>query len=322
MTYVSVREKISPYIRQTPLVHSMRLSERFKANVYLKMEHLQRGGSIKIRGGYSKILSDTSNKHFVTASSGNHGISFSMAARSLGCTVDVFVPVTTSRIKRSTITDFGAHLILSGNSWDQANEAAQEHAKKSGGTYVHPFDDDNVIAGYSTAGEEVAAELDQIDVMLCSIGGGGIISGMTKAVKHFNTAARVYGVETYGAHSMRLSMEAGFPTTINELTSAAKSLGIKTPPQKMFDFIRKNISGLAMVSDQDAQKARQGFWNERQEVIELAASCSLAALENGLIPDIEDKNVVVLICGGTDSRDNLDKEFIPVDVQTPFYTLG
>jgi len=294
-------------------------------DLYLKLENLQHTNSFKARGALNKLLTlnDEQRKNGVIAcSAGNHAQGVAYHANRLGIPATIVMPVGTPFNKVQKTEDFGAKVVLHGKDFDSSIGETMRLAEENNYTFVHPFDDDNVIAGYSTAGEEVAAELDQIDVLLCSIGGGGIISGMSKAVKHFNGAARVYGVETYGAHSMRLSMEAGSPTTINEITSAAKSLGIKTPPQKTFNYVRQNISGLAMVSDKDAQEARRMFWNERQEVIELAASCNLAALENGLIPDIEGKNVVVLMCGGTDSRDNLDKEFLQVNIAEPFYALG
>ena len=311
-------EQMRPYITQTPLLLSQRLSDRFNANVYLKMENRQVGGSIKARGGFAKILSQPDQKYYTTASSGNHGISFSMASQALGCSVDIFVPTQTSPLKIKKIKDCGANLILKGRSWDEANDACMQHAETSGAEYVNSFNDDCINEGYSTAAHEVVTVLPKIDVFLCSIGGGSIITGMSRLVKKFNPNARIYGVETYGAHSMRLSMEAGHPVSLPEITSAATSLGIKKPSQKMFDGVRQFVDGLAVVSDHDAHKVQKDFWNENHEIIELAASCNIAALKNGLVPDVEGKNVVVLICGGNDFEESLEKTYPNTKINEPF----
>ena len=318
----SLAKQLSPFISQTPLILSQRLSDRYNANVYLKMENRQVGGSIKARGGFAKILSQQDQKYYTTASSGNHGISFSMAAQALGCSVDVFVPIKTSPLKVQKIKDFGANLIITGRSWDEANESCLRHSEVSGATYVNSFEDDSISEGYSTAALEIVTTLPQIDVFLCSIGGGSIITGMGRFLKAFNPQAKIYGVETFGAHSMNLSMEAGHPVTLSEITSTATSLGIKKPSEKMFHGVKKFVDGLAVVSDRDAHEVQKYFWDETYEMIELAASCNISALENGLIPDVSGKNLVLLICGGNDFEENLSKNYERVFINKPYLQIS
>lgn len=198
----SLKDLLSPYLARTPLVRCEYLSKALGANIHLKMENLQKGGSIKGRGGYARILLNGFPAAYVTASSGNHGISLSMAAKELKAGATIFVPDTAPAFKIQKIKDHGAAVCVAGDSWDHSNEIAQAYAKRNGHVYVHPFEDPMVAQGYATAAEEILEDLDKPDVFLCSIGGGGIISGMGRHLRTHSAHTKIYGVETYGAHSM------------------------------------------------------------------------------------------------------------------------
>jgi len=294
-------ETIAPYVVRTPLVKSIELSKSLDCELYYKYEHLQTAGSVKARGAFLKLLSAGDGEMpegFVTASSGNHGLSLALAAKQAGAKFKLFMPETTPPSKIEKVKAVGVDLVLGGTSWDDANDAALAHAKTSGFKYVHAFDDDTLVLGHSTAALECLQDQPHFDVAICSIGGGGIAKGFLGYLKSRLPDVRCYGVETYGAESMLTSFQHDKIMTLPAITSKASGIGVRAPVKSTFDFARQNLEGLVAVSDHASALAQRAILDGDKQLVELAASCCIAALQAGKIPDIKGKKVLVLLCGG------------------------
>ncbi len=293
-------ERIRPYLRPTPLVRSAYYSARIGANVYFKLEMLQPTHAFKVRGAFNALLAlpdDERARGVVAASGGNHGLGVTLAATTLGVPAEIYLPVTTPAYKQETIRELGGTVTLIGDAWDESNVAALAAAADSGRPYIHPFDNPQVMAGQATIFGELCAQLDPVDVVIASIGGGGLISGLLSANQHAGGQARIYGVETSGADSMAQSVRAGQIVELPAITSICGSLGARKTEPRQFDIVRQYAEAVAVVSDRDAVAALLEVLDHEKLLVEPATACSLAALLDGQIPVQGGENVVVIICG-------------------------
>jgi len=303
-------EVIAPYIVKTPLLKSRDLSKKLGCELYFKYEHLQVAGSVKARGSFLKIFSaERANpKGYVTASSGNHGLSIALASQKAGVKLKLFMPETTPESKIQKVKALGVDLGITGTSWDDANDAAFAYGKETGAEFIHAFADPTIILGHSTAALECLQDMPSVDIAICSIGGGGIAHGFLGYLKGKLPNLRCYGVETYGAESMLTSFQHNRVMTIPEITSKASAIGVRAPVDETFNFAKKNLNGLVAVSDHAAAVAQTTILNYDKQLVELAASCCVAALQAEKIPDIQGKKVLVLLCGGNTTVSELGLE--------------
>jgi threonine dehydratase len=300
--------RISTFLAPTPLVRSSFYSNQTGAEIFLKLETLQPTHSFKVRGAFNAILAipEAQRKRgVVTASGGNHGMGVALAAANQGVPATIYLPVHTPQIKVETIHQLGADVILFGNVWDEANREAMAIAAREGKNYIHPFDNPYVMAGQSTIVSELMRQLPTIDLIVASIGGGGLISGLLSAAKHFTPATRVVGVETIGADCMYQSRKAGRIIELPAITSVAESLGAKKTEPTQFDIVMENISDLVEVSDEAAIQALLEIIREEKILVEPAASCCLAALRSREIPFKAGEKVVVVVCGANVAMDQV-----------------
>lgn len=290
--------KTSKFLRRTPLWHSAYFSEKYRCNVHLKYEHLQHTGSFKPRGVFSKI-STLSPKQLerglCTASAGNCGMAVSYAANQCGASAHVYLPSNTPAYKVEKIKQLGGQTYMYGEVWDDANAYATNIAEQEGLTYIHAFDDEDMIQGHATIALEIVEDLPNIDVAICSIGGGGLISGVAKFFKRLDGHIRTIGVETIGTDSMYQSIEADKIISLDGISSIAEGLGATTVVPRTFEYTKKYVDELFTVTDEDAMQALAEILQEEKQLVEPAASCCVAALEK--IPDIEGKNVAIVLCG-------------------------
>jgi len=296
------------YARVTPLIRSEYYSQKFGANVFLKLETLQHTGSFKLRGALAKALSlpkKDLSRGFIAASAGNHGLGVCFAARTFSTHAKIFLPQTTPDFKIRKIVELGGEPVVIGADWDASNEAALKEAQKSKATYFHPFDDEAVMQGQATIAHEFFSALPQTDVILCSVGGGGLISGLARYTKSVRPSARLFGVETSGADSMARSLAAGKLQTLTEATSVAESICVRRPADSAFNYVRALVEDVAVVDDAEALHAQTDLLQQEKLLTEPAASCCIAALEKGLIPKIRGKNVVIVLCGANYPMDKL-----------------
>lgn len=304
----SARERIRPYLDPTPLVHSGYFSSRIGANVHFKLETLQPTHSFKVRGAFNALCQLDARQRgrgVVTASGGNHGLAVAYAARTLNISACVYLPESATEAKLAPLRRLGPEIVIHGKAWDDANALALGVASESGRTYVHPFDDLQVMSGQGTIGLEIAEQLPATDLVVTSIGGGGLISGIASAARHFLPRARVAGVETEGADSMYRSVRAGKIVELPAITSIAETLGARRTGKTQFDIVSREVSELAVVPDAAAIDALLELLQEEKLLVEPATSCSLAALLTGKIRVRPGENVVVVLCGANVSLDKV-----------------
>lgn len=293
--------RIADYSPPTPMIKSAYFSEKLNTNIYFKLEMLNPTHSFKTRGASNAILSLSDEQRqngVITASGGNHGLGVAYVASKLNIPAYVYLPKNTPPSKIKSFEVSGANITLVGRVWDEANQAALVRAEEDNITYIHPFDDLNVMAGQATVGMEVLSQLNRVDALVASVGGGGLIAGITSAFAHNNANTRIYGVETIGADSMAQSYHKGEIVTLDAITSIANTLGSKAPGARHFEIVKKYVHDVVTVTDAQAVETLWEILNNEKLLVEPATSCSLAAVINGKVDYEPDDNIVIIICGG------------------------
>ena len=292
--------RLRPYLPATPLVRAESFSRKLASNVLFKLETLQPTHSFKVRGAFNALLqlSDEQRKRgVVTASGGNHGLAIAYAARVLGIPATVYLPQSATEAKLGAIRQLGPRLIIHGAAWDEANLLATRVASETGQVYVHPFDNEAVMAGQGSIVQEILQQIPAPDCIVTSVGGGGLISGILSATRHFSPATRVVGVETVGADSMFQSWKAGRIVTLPAITSIAETLGARKTESTQFQIVCEHVSDLVTVSDESAVRALLEILENEKLLTEPATSCAVAALTEGKIGIKPDETVIIVLCG-------------------------
>jgi threonine dehydratase len=302
----TARERISPCVRRTPLVASATLSEMLGTNVYAKLELLQKTGSFKVRGAFNKarcLPAGAGKKGMVAVSGGNHGQAVAYVARTLGMKSLVIMPEGTPTNYVEATRGYGAEVRFAANAQVAFEQVAD--FEKKGWSFVHPFDDEDVMAGQGTLALEILEDVPQLTDVIVSVGGGGLATGVATALKSINPAIRIWGVETKGADCMSRSLAAGRIVTLEKITSVARTLGAPAPSKSTYAGVRKLLEGVTVVTDAEAMKALR-FLLERLKVLtEPAASCTLAAAEQLKKNFSPDHHVALVLCGGNMAVDAL-----------------
>jgi threonine dehydratase len=306
----SAQARIAPFVRRTPLIRSESLSERFGSNFYLKLELFQRTGAFKVRGAFNKILSviengDGLSRGVLAVSGGNHGQAVAYAAQTLGLKALLLMPEYTPQNYLDAARRYGADVVLSRNMVDAFNHAPAYEAE--GWTLVHPYDDPEIISGQGTVGLEILEDVPGATDIFVSIGGGGLATGLATAVKSQNPDARVWGVETEGADVMSRAWQAGRVVEIEKMTSLAKTLGAPSVCERTLAATQTLLESVTVVSDREAFAELEYLLDREKIVTELAASCTLAAAERMRGRFTKDQHVVLVMCGGNMSLNELIK---------------
>ncbi len=286
--------------KYTPLESSKSFSEMAQAKVYLKLENLQSTGAFKIRGAYNKIFNlnpEEKKQGVICSSAGNHAQGVAYSAEKLKIPSTVYMPFFTPPLKVIATKSYGAKVKLSGNIYDEAYQAALEEAKTTGATFVHPFNDKDVIAGQGTIGLEIYEQLQDLDYAFIPVGGGGLISGIAIALKHLCPKIKIIGVEAKGAPAMKLSLEAGHLVTLTDVTTIADGIAVKTAGDLTFPLIQKYVDQIVTVSDDETAFALYLLLQRAKMLSEPAGAIALAAVINEKIPEIKGKKVLALISG-------------------------
>jgi threonine dehydratase len=295
---------ISGVASRTPLVESPVLSKKAGRDVYLKLECFQPIRVFKIRGAYNKILRVKEGR-VVAASSGNHGIAVSYSSHLLGKKATVVVPETAVREKVETILNYGADVVKAGRLSGEREAKARKIAEVTGSAFVHPFNDPDVIAGQGTCGLEISEQLDQFDSVLVPVGGGGLISGISIALKAVRPRVRVFGVEPSGAPKLSAALKARRAVTVPSPSSIADGLIPSALGELTYRACSMNVEGSFMVSESEILDATRAMVNEERIIAEPSGATALAPLLSrvkGL-----GRRVVVVISGGNISHDLLVK---------------
>ncbi len=300
------KERITPYIRKTPLFRSYYLSLISGGDVYLKVESLQLTGSFKLRGAFNKLLNLTKEEvknGIITASSGNHAQAIGISSEKLGISAKIVVPTNTPKNKLDKIRKFNVELVLLGDNYDESEQIALELAEKESRTWISPYNDELVIAGQGTIVPEIYEELQEVDSILVPIGGGGLISGIAIAAKNVYPNSKVIGIQTEACPTMYESIKAGKIIDIEMFDSIADGVwgGIEKD-SITFDITRDFVDEIIVVKEETIKKAISVIWKNEEFVTEASGAMAITPILDN--PEkFKDKVVVCVISGG-----NIDKE--------------
>ena len=284
--------------RKTDLIKATKLSDH--CELYLKTENLQETGSFKLRGAYYKIsqLSEEEKQHGILAcSAGNHAQGVAMAATQSGIKSLICMPDGAPISKVEATKQLGAEVRLVKGAYDDAYATALQLQEETGATFIHPFDDDEVIAGQGTIGLEILDQLESPDAVVVPIGGGGLISGVAYAIKHLNPKVKVYGVQAAGSASMIASQQEGAPITLDQADTFADGIAVKHPGDTTFSLVEQYVDDIATVSEDEIATAILAMIEKQKLIAEGAGAVSVAAAMFHKLPIIG-KKVVCLVSGG------------------------
>lgn len=303
--------------RKTDLIQAPVLSKGFQ--MYLKTENLQLTGSFKLRGAYYKIsqLSGEQRKAGVIAcSAGNHAQGVALAATRMGIKSIVCMPDGAPISKVESTKALGAEVHLVKGAYDDAAAYASRLQEETGMTLVHPFNDDEVIAGQGTIGLEILDQLPDVDAVICPVGGGGLLSGVAFAIKQLNPRVKVYGVQAENAASMASSIRSGEAVTLDSVRTFADGIAVKHPGDITFDMVQKYVDDVVTVSEDEIAAAILALLEKQKVIAEGAGAVSVAAAMFGKLP-IEGKKVVCLVSGG-----NIDVNILSRVITRGLITAG
>jgi len=298
----AARELLTGIVRVTPLEESRPLSVALGVPTWLKCEHLQRAGSYKVRGAYTRIARLTGAERargVVAASAGNHAQGVALAAELLGARATVFMPEGAPLPKVTATRNYGAAIEYAGNTVDDALVAAEDFAAHTGAVLIHPFDHRDVIAGQGTVGLEILDQCPEVATIVAAVGGGGLISGVAVAVKALKPDVRIIGVQAAGAASYPPSLAAGAPVKLAESTTIADGIAVLRPGKLTFAHVTDLVDDIVTVSDDDLSSALLVLLERHKMVVEPAGAASVAALLSGAVPVIG-PTVAVLSGGNID----------------------
>ncbi|MGI5999949.1 threonine ammonia-lyase [Lachnoclostridium sp. An131] len=283
---------------ETKLLYSPYFSEQTGNKVYLKPENMQVTGAYKIRGAYYKISTLTEEeraKGLITASAGNHAQGVAYAAKAYGVKAVIVMPTTTPLMKVERTKSYGAEVVLYGNVYDEACEHAYKLAEEYGYTFIHPFDDLAVATGQGTIAMEIIKELPLVDYILVPIGGGGLCTGVSTLAKLLNPNIKVIGVEPAGANCMQVSLKNKKVTTLPSVSTIADGTAVKTPGEKIFPYIQKNVDDIITVTDDELIVAFLDVVENHKMVVENSGLLTVAALRH---MNVKGKKIVSILSGG------------------------
>lgn len=289
---------VQKVVLPTNLIYSDYFSNQTGNKVYIKPENMQLTGAYKIRGAYYKIstLSDAERaKGLITASAGNHAQGVAYAAKAYGVKATIVMPTTTPLIKVNRTKSYGAEVILYGDVYDESCAYALELAEDKGYTFVHPFDDLDVATGQGSIAMEIIKELPTVDYILVPVGGGGLATGVSTFAKMLNPNIKVIGVEPAGANCLQESLKFGKVTTLPVVDTIADGTAVKTPGEKIFPYLQKNLDDIITIPDAELILAFLDMLENHKMLAENSGLLTIAALKH---LQVTDKKVVSIISGG------------------------
>ncbi len=295
------RNSLNGILNKTSLIHSSIFSNECGNDIYIKPENLQATGAFKIRGAYvkiSRLTDEEKQKGIIASSAGNHAQGVAYAAKQEGVDATIVMPKTTPLIKVNATKSYGAKVVLEGDCYDEAYTEAKRLQKKYGYTFIHPFDDMDVILGQGTIGLEILEELEDVDQILVPIGGGGLISGIALAVKKLKPSVKVIGVEPEGAKSMIESVKKNKVISLKNVKTIAEGVAVKTPGDLTFNIIKNYVDEIITVSDFHIMEALLLLIEKHKLIAENAGALPLAALKK--LNSINKKTVCVISGGNID----------------------
>jgi threonine dehydratase len=295
------RKRIKSGIYYSPCPLSIQLSELTGCTIYCKFDNLQRTGSFKERGARNALLSldlERSKKGVIAASAGNHALGLAYHGRLLGVPVTVVMPETAPLIKITTCQRLGANVRVAGKNFFEARTEADRIAKENGLTYIHGYDDWEIIAGQGTMGLEILDQVPDLDAILVPVGGAGLIAGVAVAMKSLKPEVQVVGVEAEHTPSFAAALKAGHPVKVENSPTLADGLAVPDVGANAFSIARDRVDDLLLVSEQEIALAILRIVELEKAVVEGSAASTLAALISGKAEKLRGKKIVLPFCGG------------------------
>ena len=315
------KETIKGIVKETPILESKILSEKVGANVFYKCENLQRTGSFKVRGAVNTIANLTDeqkSKGVIASSAGNHAQGVALGAQMTGIKATIVMPATAPLAKVSATRGYGAEVVLNGEVYDDAYAKAVELQKETGATFIHPFNNEYVMAGQGTISLEIFEQLNnKVDTIICPIGGGGIIAGVAVAAKALNPNVKVIGVQTANVPSMQESLKFGKVTTAFNAATIADGIAVKTPGNDTFEIIKELVDEVITVTEDEIAQGMLFLLEHQKIVSEGAGAVSTAALLSEKYKPATGENVVCIVSGG-----NVDVNTLSKTIRTALFKSG
>jgi len=303
VTLASIREamvRIRESIVVTPFLHSEKFSRLTGNTIFLKLENHQITGSFKERGALNKILGlteDERRRGVISASAGNHAQAVAYHSTKRGIKSQICMPVMTPLVKVTATRDYGAEVVLIGANYEEACEDALRRCKEQSLTFIHPFDDDAIIDGQGTLGIEMLEQHDDLDVVLIPVGGGGLIGGVSSAVKEMNPKIQVIGVQSSKIASMKAALERNQPVTLPPSKTIAEGIAVRTAGTHTFPLVRKYVDEVVTVDEEEIASAIFLLLEKEKTLVEGAGAVTMAAVLNNKIPH-RGKKIGILVSAG------------------------
>lgn len=313
-------ERISDVINDTPYAYAPLLSEMCESEVYLKKENLQVTGAFKIRGAFNKIasLSDAERlQGVIAASAGNHAQGVAYSAKHFDTQAVIVMPESTPLTKVNGVKYYGAKVILAGSNFDEAYAYATQYGEENGLVFIHPFADDDVIIGQGTLALDIMKYDTTLDAILIPVGGGGLIAGMSHAIKAINPDIRVIGVSAAGAAAMKNSFDLKRPVDTTSVRTIADGIAVRDTTEKNLNLMLECVDEMVSVSDPEIASAILFLLEKQKIVVEGAGAVSVAALMHQKIPSLKGKRVAAILSGG-----NVDVTLLSVIIEKGLLKSG
>ncbi|MBC8238613.1 MAG: threonine ammonia-lyase [Helicobacteraceae bacterium] len=314
------QERIKDVVVNTPFSYAPHLSEMAEADVYLKKENLQVTGAFKIRGAYNKIATLTQAQRecgVVAASAGNHAQGVALSASKFGIKAVIIMPESTPLTKINGVKSYGAEVILAGVNYDEAYAYAKEYGQKNSLTFVHPFEDEEVIAGQGTVALEILESCKELDAVVIPVGGGGLISGMALAFKAINPKIKVIGVGASGAPALKNSFEKKVAIDSKSVRTIADGIAVRDASKITLAHMLENVDEFISVDDEEIASAILFLLERQKLVVEGAGAVGVAALMHKKLESLKGKKVAVVLSGG-----NMDVTLLSVIIEKGLLKSG
>ena len=312
-------QRLMGNIHNVKVTSSRTFSQMSGCDLYLKCENRQKTGSFKVRGAFNKLAKlkeEGKTTEVIASSAGNHAQGVSYASSLLGMHATIVMPKSTPIAKVSATQGYGADVVLAGDCYDECYQEALKLQKEKNATFIHPFDDEDVIAGQGTIAYEICHDLPNVDMIVVPAGGGGLLAGISYYAKHINPRIKVIGVQAEGASAIVQSFHKKAYTTTDHVNTIADGIAVNQPGKLTVDLINQNVDDMVTVNDNDIASTILLLVEREKQVVEPSGAASLAAVLNGKI-DCKGKRVVCVLSGG-----NIDVSFIHKVVEKGLVTRG
>lgn len=298
--------RIEKYVHRTPVLKSSQINSILGAEIYFKCENFQKVGAFKFRGALNAVISlpdDLRKKGVLTHSSGNHAAALALAARINGIKAYIVMPENSPEVKKNAVRDYGAEITFCKPTLEARETSAAKIIERTGATFIHPYDNFNVICGQGTATLELLGDNSDLDIIVCPVGGGGLLSGTATAARALKPGIRVYAGEPLGADDASRSFQSGILVKEHIPDTIADGL-LTTLSERTFNIIRKNVDDIFTVDDKSIIESMKLIWERMKIVVEPSSATALAAIVNN--PEMfYGKKVGVIISGGNVDLDRL-----------------